>query len=314
MALMVLASLIARPAQAEVIEQIAAIVNDEAIFLSDIRGRAAPYFSQVFDAPTQTERMARLEQLYGEVLTHLVDQELLRQAAVRMQVRVTSAEIDEAVANMRRRAGLDEEAFRAALTQEGMSVTRYRGELRQQLVRLKVMNQRVRGRVNIAEEDVRERYEQRLRQATRQVRFRASHIFLPLAPGAGATQWADVMQRARSLHEELSDGTRDFAETVAEVGGGELGWLSQGDLPEQLDNALTALESGTIAEPVRGPSGVHIFFLHERERGGAEIPPYAQVRQEIYREILDVAMRQQETIFMNELREEAIIDRRIGEE
>lgn len=311
-AALTLSALYTAPARAEIIEQIAAIVNDEAIFLSDIRGRAAPYLPQIFAAANQTERMARLEQLYGEVLTHLIDQELLRQAAVRMQVRVTSTEIDEAVENMRRRASLDEDAFAAALVQEGMSLTRYRSELRQQLVRLKVMNQRVRGRVNISEEDVRERYEQRLRQATRQMRFRASHIFLPLPADAGADDWAEVMATAQTVYAELSAGTRDFNDTLAELGGGELGWLSEGDLPATLEDSLMGLEAGTSAAPVRGPSGVHIFLLHERERGGADLPPYAEVRQEIYREILDAAMQRQETIFMSELREDAIVDRRIG--
>jgi len=103
-----------------------------------------------------------------------------------------------------------------------------------------------------------------------------------------------------------------FEDAIAEHGGGDLGWLSQGDLPSDLEDALMALEPNGVAEPVRGPSGVHIFRLHERETGGSSIRPFAELRQDLYRQLLDSAMQQQETIFMRELRDEAIIDRRIG--
>ncbi len=60
---------------------------------------------------------------------------------------------------------------------------------------------------------------------------------------------------------------------------------------------------------MRGQTGFHIFLLHERERGGANLPEYAEVRETLYRQMLGVAMERQEASFLEELRREAIIRR-----
>ncbi|MFW2389251.1 MAG: hypothetical protein ACN4G0_12995, partial [Polyangiales bacterium] len=47
-------------AGADVIERVVATVNNEAIFLSDLRKRAVPFLPQVAEAATEPERMSRL--------------------------------------------------------------------------------------------------------------------------------------------------------------------------------------------------------------------------------------------------------------
>ena len=307
-ALLVVMSLGASPSKAEVIEQIAATVNDEAIFLSEIRTRAAPYLPQVFQAPTDSQRLAGLRALYDQVLERLIDRELIRQAAVREQIRISSSEVDEALQNMRRQSRLSDEDFQTALAQEGMSLAQYRREMRQQLLRLRVVNQRVRGRVNISEEDVRTRYEQARTQAARISRFQVSHIFV--AEGSTGEQAPEAV--ASAIHSRLDAGDLSFEEAVTEAGGGSLGWLNQGDLPSALEAAITDLAAGDYSSPTQGPAGVHIFMLHERQQGDAQIAPYSEMRPAIYRELLDTAMQQQEAIFLSELREDAMVNIRIA--
>ena len=61
--------LVANSASADVVERVVATVNNEAIFLSDLRKRAVPFLPQVAEASTETERMSRLKELYEELLT-----------------------------------------------------------------------------------------------------------------------------------------------------------------------------------------------------------------------------------------------------
>jgi len=307
-ALLVLAVLVVAPARADVIEQVVATVNDEAIFLSDLRQQAIPFLPRVMSAPTQEERMGGLRALYQEILTKLIDQELIEQAAREMQVRVTSRDVERAVLNVVRQNGLSEEEFWEAVRGQGFTEAQYRGDVRKQLLRLKVLNQRVRGRVNITEADVRRRYEQRLRQANRSVRFRTSHLFLSLPEGASATDVRSVREEAEEIREELTPA--NFAEMIQEFGGGELGWLSQGDLPEELERELLGLADQEISDPVQGERGFHIFFLHERERGGSDMPGFDSVKEQLYQQMLERAMVQQEETFLSELRREAIITRK----
>jgi peptidyl-prolyl cis-trans isomerase SurA len=301
-------AMLALPTRADVIEQVVATVNDEAIFLSDLRQQAAPFLPRVMSAATQEERMAGLRALYQEILSKLIDQELIEQAARDMQVRVTSRDVERAVLNVIRQNGLSEEEFWEAVRGQGFTEAQYRSDVRKQLLRLKVINQRVRGRVNITEADVRRRYEQRLRQANRSVRFRTSHLFLSLPDGASATDVASVREEAEEIRQELT--AENFAEMIAEYGGGELGWLSQGDLPEELEEELLTLDDQEISDPVQGERGFHIFFLHERERGGSDMPGFEDVKEQLYRQMMERAMVRQEENFLRELRRDAIITRK----
>jgi len=298
--------LAANSAGADVVERVVATVNDEAIFLSDLRKRAVPFLPQVAEAPTETERMARLKDLYEELLGVLIDEQLIRQLASSSGIRVTEADIDSAIENLRLQNNMTEAQFQEALDAQGFSLSQYRKDLKRQLTRLKVMNERVRSRVNVTEEEVRARYEQRARDAGSELRFQVSHVVVPVAEGASAIQVAAKRQEAETLRTSLTP--ENFNARAAQLGGGDLGWLTQGDLPEELERALLPLNAGEISRPVRGSSGFHIFFLEDRQVG-AGFPSYEEMKQELYREMLDTAMVRQEKIFLYETRRKAVLNR-----
>ena len=298
--------LMANSASADVVERVVATVNNEAIFLSDLRKRAVPFLPQVAEASTETERMARLKELYEELLTFLVDEQLIRQLASSGGIRATDADVDNAIENLRLQNNMTEEEFNEALASQGLSQGQYRQDLKRQLIRLKVMNERVRSRVNVTEEQVRSRYEQRARAEGSELRFHVSHVVVPVAEGASAIQVAAKRQEAETLRASLTP--ENFNARAPQLGGGDLGWLTQGDLPEELERALLPLNAGEIGSPVRGSSGFHIFFLQDRQVG-AGFPSYDEMKQELYREMLDAAMTRQEKIFLDEMRRKAVINR-----
>mgnify|MGYP002780596259 CR=1 FL=1 len=299
----------ASSAQADLIERVVAVVNDEAILLSELRRRAMPYLEALMQIQNEQDRMQKMRQLYRQILDQLIDEELVEQAARKMKVRVSDEDLDRAIRNVRLQNRLSEEQFWAAVREQGFNEATYRVDLRRQLLRLKVLNQRVRGRVRISEEDVKQRYEDEVRRATRQLRFRASHILVGMSDNPSASEVAEARKKADALKPKVN--ASNFDKLAEEVGGGELGWLSQGDLPRPMEQALLGLSPGQISDPVRGPGGFHILLLHERERGSKEVPSYEVRKEEIYREMLESAMAKQERSFLEELHHQAVISRRL---
>jgi len=296
-------------ARADVIERVVATINDEALFLSELRRRATPFLPQVMAQPDQATRMGALRQLYTELLERLIDEELFQQAARRMQVRVTTSDVERAVRNVIQQNGLTEDEFWEAVEAQGYTRAQYRSDLRRQLLRLKVLNQRVRGRVNITEADVREAYDERVRRANRSQRFRASQIFVPVGSDASASEVAAARARATTIREGLTADS--FGQAMEQHGGGELGWLRQGDLSDDMESVLLTMEEDSVSDPIRSDNGFHIFLLHERERGGANLPSYDDMKDELYQAMLGRQMERQETSFLQELRRDAIISRRL---
>lgn len=292
-------------AQGQVIERVVAVVNEEAIFLSELRRRAAPFLDRIMQAPSQAQQMAAIEQLYGELLERMVQEELFIQAAARMSVSVSRAEVDRAIGNVQRQSGLAGPEFWQAVAGQGFTEVQYRSDVRRQLLRLKVLNQRARGRVNITEVQVRERYDMQVARARRQAQFNAAQIFVEVN-GDSATEIA----RARREAQRIRDGIRDGDDFWAQ-GGMDLGTLSQGDLPPELEDSLMQLEAGQVSQPVRGPAGFHIFLLASRQQVAENLPEYDDVRMQVYQSMMEEAMSQQEASFQEELRRQAIIDLRL---
>ncbi|MEY4583353.1 MAG: hypothetical protein RL701_8056 [Pseudomonadota bacterium] len=298
-----------QPAHAEIIERVVATVNDDAIFLSELRRRAAPFLEQVITGANEAERPQRIKRLYEQFLKELVDDQLIEQTARKMSISVSSSDVEQAIENVRKQNNLDTAHFWEAVKGQGFTEKQYRADVRKQILRLKVTNQRVRSRLNLNDETVREEYDDRVRKARRRQRFHPEHVFFGLPQAASATEIAATLKKARDLRANLN--AKDFATVANERGGGDLGWLDQGDLPEELENALLSLEPGQISAPVRGPSGVHIFLLRERQTGGVQIPPFAEAKDVIYRELLDRAMAKQQELFLADLRRNAVIDTRL---
>ncbi len=290
----------------EVIERVVAVVNGDPLLMSELRTRAAPFLPRLMQAP-ELQRMSLMEQLYQELLGQLIDERLLEQEARKLSVTVTSSDVDRAIENVQRQSGLNDADFWDAVRAQGFMMDQYKADVRRQLLRLKVINQKVRTRVNITEEDVRRRYEEELRNARSAAEFNVAHIFLPAEEST--TQLAAARERAEQIRGGLTPESFDAA--AAEVGGGDLGWVSQGDLPESLGTALVSLEPGQISAPVRGPAGYHIFLLRERREGETTIGSYEQVKNEIYREMMDQSMAKQEVAYLAELRKQSLISRRL---
>lgn len=290
--------LAATPARAEVIERVVAVVNDQAIFLSEVRRRMLPFLPRVFQLPNRDQQVAALNELRHQVVDRLVQEELFRQAASQMHVRVTNQDVDRAVQNVMQQNGLTEDQFWEAVQGQGFTRTQYRTDLRRQLLRLKVLNQRARGRVNITDEDVHRVYDQRVGRAHRAVRYHVAHAFFEVSSDSPDVAAVRAQAEAARLHPE--------EDTFS-----DLGWMSQGDLPPEFEQAINHLQAGQTSQVVQNDGGFHLFRLVERGSGDADVPTYEQMRDEIYRGLLDRAMQHQEETLIEELRRDATVDVRM---
>ena len=293
--------------EGEVIERVVAVVNGDPLLLSELRTRAAPFLARVMQAP-EMQRMALMQQLYADLLTQLIDERLLEQEARKLSISITSTDVERAIQNVQRQSGLKDAEFWDAVRAQGFQPEQYKGDVRRQLVRLKVINQKVRSRINITEDDVRRRFDEQLRTARKSATFHVQHVFLAVEDDS-VTKLSAARQQADKLRAALAP--ENFGAAMSEFGGGDLGWVHQGDLPEVLASTLIALEPGQISEPVRGPGGLHIFHLLERKEGESSIGSFEQVKQGIFSELLDKAMAKQELAFLAELRKQSLISRRL---
>jgi peptidyl-prolyl cis-trans isomerase SurA len=112
--------------------------------------------------------------------------------------------------------------------------------------------------------------------------YNLSHILVSVPVAASPEQLAARESRAREVYEKARAGA-DFAQlavTYSDSGtnmeGGGLGWRSAEKLPSVVADLVGRMHAGDVTEPIRTPSGFHIFKLNEI-RGNTTDPVIAQV-------------------------------------
>ena len=84
---------------------------------------------------------------------------------------------------------------------------------------------------------------------------------------------SEAQYRLQQLRERVLNG-EDFSElarihsddTLSAAKGGELGWVSPGELVPAFEEAMRQLNPGDISEPVQSPFGFHVIEVLDRRQ------------------------------------------------
>ncbi|MEZ4407773.1 MAG: peptidylprolyl isomerase [Polyangiales bacterium] len=301
--------------RAELLDRVMAVIDDDAILLSDVRRRARPFLAEVSRTRDPAERERQREEIMRTTLQRMIDDTLVRRAATRAHITVSEQEVDEFISRIAQERGATPEQMYAALQNEGISRTEYRSYMESEVLQLKVLQVRVRGRINITESDLQEAYRRAVRENQGATVPTVAHVFIAVPEdaseadvAAARARAADVTRRVRAGEDFAAVARAESEDTATRESGGDLGEIQAGTLPEALDHELTTMAVGAVSDPVRGPSGFHVLKLTSRR--AVEPPPFAQVRDRLYAALLNREMLRHQRIYLRELRRAASIDDR----
>lgn len=301
----------------EIIDRVVCVVDDDAILLSELERRARPFLAEIPAGLPPEELARRRAEVLRTALDKMLDDQLIRRAATRAHITVTEDDIDEFVGRMATERSATPEQIYAALQQEGVSRAEYRSYMESELLQLRVLQARVRGRINITEADLQQAYRRAVREAADQTVPTVAHVLIGLAEDAAAEQVEAARQRAEEVARRARAG-EDFDalarqmsdDTASRESGGVLGEIQPGSLAEALDRAIAGLAAGDVSDPVRGTGGWHVIRLVSRR--AVEPPPFADVRDRLYAALVNREMLRQRGIYLRELRRMVSIDDRLA--
>lgn len=301
----------------EIVDRVAATVDGDVVTLSDLVDRIGPEWARVEALPAGAERDRERKELLRRAFDVLVAEKLLSQQAKALQLEVTDAQVDAALADIMSRNHLDEAGFARALAEQGLDRSSFRDQVRRELETYQVVNQKVRGRVRISDEDVRNYYQTHPQEFGGEDEVRVRHIFLPLREGASKEEEEKARALGQRVLERLAAG-EDFAKVAKAVSkgpsaadGGELGWIRRGSIQKALEEAAFRLKPGEVSGLVRAGPGFHVVEVEERRVGGGRSLEEVteEIRMRLYEEQVGTYRQQ----YIEELKRGAAIDPRIPE-
>ncbi len=305
------ATVVARGADARMVEKIAAVVGENVVLASEVEEKAGPLMADISKVTDPDKRSARASSLRREVLERLIDDELILQQAAELKLSVTSDQVDASIAEIKKQNNIDDDQLREALRAQGMSMANYRADLKRQLLRFRVLNIAVGSRVNVSDEEVKAYYERHMKGSAN-TQVRASHIFIAIPDGADRAAVAEKQAQANKILERAK--TEDFAKLARELSddaatraeGGDLGFFGKDMLPKPIEELVFAMKPGEVRGPVRADRGFHVIKLVDRKVKDAK--PLDDVKDDIRMQLRQKDMERQTKIYLTELRKKTLVD------
>ncbi len=296
-----------------VVERVVAVVNDAIILSSELESRMMPVRQEAMQIADPKERDRRLAKLTTQTLDEMVNEELIVQAAEAAKLEVEAAEVQAALDEIKQQNKLDDAALQQALLAQGYTLSGYKQELRRQILRIRAVNQLVAPKVVITDEDIRARYDQMQRRSESVSAVSLSHILFKVPENPTEQQLAEAKEHAATAIARVKAGEK-FADVAAAVSedeatkqtGGQLGWFQRGSINPEWEPIVFSMDKGDVRGPVSGPQGLHVFLVDEVKK--SDLKPYADMKEQLSRELRRKDMDKQTQVWLEDLRKKAYID------
>ncbi|MDF1591091.1 MAG: SurA N-terminal domain-containing protein [Desulfobacterales bacterium] len=286
---------------AEIVDRIVAVVNDDIITLNDLDHALKPYMSQIksmgYTAETGSDVPAKLRK---DILNRLIDQKLTDQEIKKARLAVSEAEVDSAVERIKEKNLYSDADFRKALAEEGLSLEEFRKNMKEQILRSRLVNREVKSKIVVTEQDVKAYYEAHSEEFGREQTYHLRNIIMRLPRMAGEAEKQDALKRMAGVLEKLNNGesfehlARQYSESNLSAEGGDLGFFKLEALSPQLQEALKDLDAGNFTPVIETDQGFQIFYIQEiRKAPGKPLTEVAaEIQEKLYNEIVEKKFNQ----------------------
>ncbi|MFZ9886114.1 MAG: foldase protein PrsA [Myxococcota bacterium] len=297
--------------EGQIIERIVASVDDKIILLSEVNSVVEDIL-QVEPAPPGTDGNRYEETRRREVLDTLITEKLLETEVERLRIEVSKEEIDRIVENTKQQYKLDDAKLRQALAQQGLTLDEYRDGLRKQMLKAKIIQLKVKNRVQVTDQDVASTYAQRQALDAQEYRVRARHILFVVPAGGPeeeALAKAEAAKRRVLAGEDFSSLANELSEGPTAKNGGALGVFGRGEMVPEFERAAFSAVPGQVVGPVRTQFGWHLILVEERV--ALAQAPLEQVQDELRNRLYEEEVERAFRGYVEELRRKANIEIRL---
>jgi peptidyl-prolyl cis-trans isomerase SurA len=270
------ASAASRPAATRSADFIVAVVNSQPVTNQEVQTlslslqREAQAQGRTVDAP-EAKRLA---------LEQLINDKAQIQQARDAGIVIDDEALDQAEAGVASNNQLTREALRQRLQQDGVALSTFREQLRNQLLLTRVREREVDERIRISDIEVEKFLQEQIKSQTARVPEELNLAMILIAVPENSTeaqikpleaQAREVARRARS-GENFAELVKNFSQAPDRgANGGVLGLRPVDRYPDLFVQAVAALPVGGVSEVLRSGAGFHVLKVLERQQAPATL-------------------------------------------
>lgn len=250
---------------AKELDHIVAIVESDVILSSELESKLNSIKKSLLAQNTQLPPDSIIRK---QVLERMIMNKIQRLLAKRGGITADNETLQKSISRLSKANGMTTNEFRQALDNQGIEYTTFVKDLRNEIILNRLRGSQVDRKIRISDNEI-----ERLLEAqgkfggTEQTEFRIGHILISTPEAASPNQVQQARLRAEKIIQNLEDDG-DFKKTAVAISdgaqalqGGDLGWRKLGQIPTIFSEQVAKMARGSIAGPIRSPSGFHIIKL-----------------------------------------------------
>lgn len=267
---------------AQAVDYIVAVVNSVPITHSEL---SAAITGATQNIERQRVAMPPPEELRRKVLEQLINDKAQLQLASETGIRVDQAALDQAEADVASQKQVDVPTLHRQLAKDGISVARFREQLRDQLTLQRLHDRDVQSRIRVSDVDVdraiQEQIDNKADPFAQEINL--AQILLAAPEKASPEQMAGLYRQAEKILARIRGG-EDFDRWVqsisaaSRINAGQLGLRRADQYPPSFVQATEKLAVGQVSDIVRSAAGFHILKVIERRQPAALTRTVVQTR------------------------------------
>ncbi len=239
----------------------AAVVNDIIISTYDLDQRIKLV---MVTSGSQGPEVAN--RLRPQVLRQLIDELLQLQEAQKYNVKITQDDLDKNFKRIAQQNNITVDSIYKMLDDNGIARSTLQNQIKADLAWQKLIQQRLAPRVTVSDDEVDNVFKQ-MQESSKKTQYAVSEIFLQVDSPELEEQ---VRQSIQGILGQLRSGAnfnaiaRQFSQKASASNGGDIGYVTEDDLPDAVAAAVVKTVPGSISDPVRGPGGYYIVGVREK--------------------------------------------------
>lgn len=297
-------------AQAEIVERIVAIVNNEIVLESDFSN-----LQHKMKTPALIDESllgeASLEELKKNrkaQLDYLINENIMTSEIKRLNHSVTMERVDQEIRDMAKKNNVTVADVLSAFKAQGISASEYQSFLKEKIEKQSLIESEIISKLRISDDDALAEYLKKNPENRSTVNeFTVAHIFFnPKKGGADA-----ALKRAQTVLNKLQQGEsfEGLAEQNSEdpnfTSGGLLGTFKSGEFMKEVEDSIQTLNAGQTTGVVKSRLGFHVVKLLGKKL--TTDPKFEREKEVIKAGLFEQNFKRQMKNWLQSKREEAFI-------
>lgn len=252
-------------------DRIIAIVDQSVITEQELADRIRSVSAQIEKQGKETPSQEVLEK---QILERLITDSLQMQLAAQTGIKIDDTQLDKTIERIAEQNKMGIEEFKAALTKDGITVRKFREDIRSEITIARLKERDVDNKVSVTDGEIDNYLTTQANRKDNQDELEISHILIRTPEDSTPEDLQKVRPKIEELLGKLASGTpfeqvsASYSDAPNALEGGSLGWKNSSQIPIGFIEQLQNMQVGEVSKPIRSPNGFHILKLTNR-RGGS---------------------------------------------